>query len=500
MSSSIVAVNGELCFNELHVISDLHLGGPMGRQVFTGTAELSGLVNSLATRPSDRAVALVINGDFIDFLAEEPALPFDPAGAVHKLDRIRADPSFSPIWTALERFLTRSNSRLVLVLGNHDIELALPRVRHHLVESLCQGDDSRRGRIVVSQQGHGFAARVGNRRVLCLHGNEADTWNVIDFDRLRRVGSELQLGSSLEAWMPNAGTMLVIDVMNELKRRFPFVDLLKPEKAAVIPILWALDQGTGARLVRCLGVAKRLSWDKIRRGIGLLSNDVDGREGPLEGSGDPQLLYELLQDRAVPPSGALLSAQHTLIEDAAQQLRDGVDPLTLVTESGKLGIAGALWSRIHDEPPERVARRALESLAKDQTFSRTTPDDTFERLDAMVGADADILIAGHTHLEKDLARSRAVGRYFNTGTWARLIRISPNSVRDPEQFQQVWKALQLPTLAELDEKRHEGKPLVISRRTVASVWEERGVVHSALRRVKLEGGSIVLVEPAAGEV
>ena len=37
-------------------------------------------------------------------------------------------------------------------------------------------------------------------------------------------------------WRPNAGTRLVVEVMNNFKRRYPFVDLLKPEATAAVPM------------------------------------------------------------------------------------------------------------------------------------------------------------------------------------------------------------------------------------------------------------------------
>jgi hypothetical protein len=67
----------------VYVISDLHIGGiypdhaapheqrQRGFRMMTRVAELAGFVRHLARLPDDPPVELVINGDFIDFLAEE---------------------------------------------------------------------------------------------------------------------------------------------------------------------------------------------------------------------------------------------------------------------------------------------------------------------------------------------------------------------------------------------------------------------------------------------
>jgi UDP-2,3-diacylglucosamine pyrophosphatase LpxH len=100
-----------LQFDEVHVISDLHLGGEKGFQIFGSTAELVAFIDHLATAEAKKDIALVINGDFVDFLAESPAAYFDPAHAEDKLTRVMADDTFAPIFKGLQKFL-RANSAL----------------------------------------------------------------------------------------------------------------------------------------------------------------------------------------------------------------------------------------------------------------------------------------------------------------------------------------------------------------------------------------------------
>lgn len=90
------------------------------------------MIQHLTELPGDREAALVINGDFIDFLAEPGATYFDPLGATDKLDRLFRERAFSAVWKSLREFVSKPQRILAIVLGNHDLELALPRVRRHL--------------------------------------------------------------------------------------------------------------------------------------------------------------------------------------------------------------------------------------------------------------------------------------------------------------------------------------------------------------------------------
>lgn len=149
-------------FDELYVISDLHLGGEPGFQIFKQGNEARRLLEYLRQRPAGLRVCLVINGDLVDFLAEPGATYFDPLGAGAKLDRIVHDPAFSPVFDGLREFVATPNTSLVITLGNHDLELALPWVREQLLQELCRDDPAARGRITLAFDGTGFRCEVGS--------------------------------------------------------------------------------------------------------------------------------------------------------------------------------------------------------------------------------------------------------------------------------------------------------------------------------------------------
>ena len=251
---------------QLHVISDLHLGGQADCQIFDQGATLEAFLDFLRQQTGPD-IGLVINGDLVDFLAEPNAVCFDPRGAPAKLDRIFQEPNFRPVWRGLQKFVQTPHCRLFVNLGNHDMELALPWVADKLLEHLSGGDAAARGRIKLAFDGLGFRCRVGGAAVLCVHGNEVDTWNITDYERLRRSGLDVVLGREEDGWVPNAGSAMVVDVMNDVKRRFPFVDLLKPEQEAVVPVLVALDHGVLGKLKRAFRILGRLGWDGFGRAL-----------------------------------------------------------------------------------------------------------------------------------------------------------------------------------------------------------------------------------------
>jgi len=458
--------------DELYVISDLHLGGTSGSQIFDAGEAAERFIQHLQTSSPEKRIALVINGDLVDFLAEPPARHFDPVGAVDKLNRIVKDSSFEPVWTALKTFVATKNRCLVINLGNHDLELALPWVRARLLELLTDDDEAAHARILLAFDGSGFLCRVGCAKILCVHGNEVDDWNLTDHERIRRLARDLVQGRPLESWIPNAGTQLVIDVMNHLKSRYPFVDLLKPESQAVLPTLLALaPSDLRDKIVAAIAAAHRLARDKIRRASGLLGavEEQDADEAP-----------DAFQEAPFETAGSRQYAEE-LLRKAEDRMTRNIDPMSLVASDqrgGYLGRMDAVRSFFRGEPTSEILREALEELAKDRSFDPTAEDDTFRRLDERIG-DVDFLVAGHTHLERALRRRSRSGWYFNTGTWARLIRIEPETLKDKEKFGRLYEAFDAGKMADLDQ--HPG--LVLRRRTVAVFWKDGAGTKGQLQRV-----------------
>lgn len=472
-------------FDELQVISDLHLGGASGRQIFDLGPTVAALIRQLAAEPAKRKVGLVINGDLVDFLAEPSAIWFDPDGAVSRLERIASDPAFNPVFAALTELVKKPGRQLILTMGNHDLELALPWVRERLLEILSGGNEAARSRITLGFDGAGYRCQVGAASILCVHGNEVDEWNVTDHEQIRRIGRDLIQGRTTEPWKPNAGTRMVIEVMNDIKHEFPFVDLLKPEFQAAVPALLVIKPALASKIADVGKLALRLSWDALKMRVGFLSaeDETDGetrngtpkakpRSSGVEPS--PQTVLRQLLAGTSPRFGEAWSQGATakdLLDRAEEHITEKRLPLDLIpggSQASQLGVAGAVWEKITGGSSSEVLREALESVQKDRGFQLDAADDTFKRIDALAGAELRYIVSGHTHLRRALKRTRGSGFYYNTGTWARLLHLTPEQLKSATDFAQIFEALKAPTLAELDRTPY------VSRFPTAACFEADG--------------------------
>jgi UDP-2,3-diacylglucosamine pyrophosphatase LpxH len=466
-------------FDRFYIVSDLHLGGLAGFQIFQQGSNLVSFIDWVTGLNRSERVGLCINGDTVDFLAEPNARYFDPDGAGAKLDRIFNEQSFQPVWQSLQRLVATPNRRLILTLGNHDIELALPWVREQLLQFLAQGKDDASGRVTLSFDGTGYRCTVGGKSVLCLHGNEFDPWNLTDHEHGRRIARDFMQGRAIADWTPNAGSKLVIDVMNDIKRQYAFVDVLKPEVEAVLPILWVLDEATRSRISRVASVSQRLTWDVIRKATGFLSAGESQTNESLE-------LVESSNSTFYKPSfDPQQIDSDRMLDWVERQVEAGTDPLTLVDGgSDQLGMAGAFWDRVQSRPRQEQAWEALKDLAGDKTFDLSHEDYTFQRADKFVGQSIDYLVTGHTHQARALQRRHGMGRYYNSGTWATLMHLTSDQLRSAENFAPVFQRLAgastLGALAGLVEQR----PTVVS-----IVKNADGSATGLLSLFKVENGS-----------
>jgi len=480
-------------FDQLHVISDLHMGGEAGRQIFTTAAELAALIRHLRDESSNERVALLINGDSVDFLAEPNARYFDPHGATAKLDRIFQDPAFNPVWTELRSFVAQPNRRLIVNLGNHDLELALPWVRDHFTGLLERQNPAAVGQTTLVLDGTGFSCTVASKRVLCIHGNEVDTWNVADHEMVRRIGRDLVQGRPVEDWTPNAGTKLVIDVMNGIKRNYAFVDLLKPEVQALVPVLIALDQSQAAGLQRVVAIASRLSWDRVRRATGFLSFGEQASPTPLElEEGSEWARRQRTRTAGGEGASQLEHSEATVVVAAAEEnFRSGMHPISLVDAStaDQLGAFGAGWAWARGKSKEEVLYAAVRDLEKDRSFYLDAPDETFRRIDKFVGANFDYVVAGHTHMERQLPREHGSGTYFNTGSWVPRMQFTPAALASIQSFRPVFEALQNGrTVASLAAQ----PDLLIYAPIVLSIRKHDGGAQATLNQVSVVNGQAQL--------
>lgn len=475
--------------DKLHAISDLHLGGAPGHQIFDQGALLAATIDRLRVRAPDARVGLVLNGDIVDFLAAPGATYLDPFGAVSKLEAILTDAAFAPVWQALARFVLTPLRTLVLALGNHDIELSLPEVQERLLQAICGDSLEARARVRIAMDGGGYTCAVGARRVLCVHGNEVDAWNVVDQGALNQVIQSLRQARAVPAWDPNAGTRLVIDVMNAIKRNFPMVDLLKPETKPVVAVLLALDPTALAALKRFAPIAARLGVQEVRNGfLG---------DPPAELSEEAALAALLHREKAADPAAPTGPARASqLLEEVEGLYRGGKSAVDLSPSGETLGFGDLLMDALLRRDPSKNLRESLQGwLAGDRTFAVGTEDDVFRKLDDRVGPSVDFVVAGHTHLARALRRKRGSGFYFNSGTWVRLIRLSSAMLEDDAAFAPVYRAFRGQSLDALDLV----PDLVFRNPTMVSIEVEDDSVVGALHRAVATAGDVDLVPDPASQ-
>lgn len=430
---------------DVFVISDLHIGGRPGADggrgfcINTHVPLLAEFVRRVAARKqrTGGAVELVINGDFIDFLAHEsPRSPDAGAAEVRRWSAFIADPD-----AALDAFrsiraanavlfdalhdLVAGGADLTLLLGNHDLELSLPPVRSELLAGL---EHPGGGRVRFVYDGEALAFG----EVLIEHGNRYDAFNVVDHDRLRRLRSSLSRGQAPRddggRFAPPLGSRLVEQVMNPIKVDYGFVDLLKPETGAVIPLLLALEPGLAGDLRR-LGRLASLKAQAVLDApgpaeparpeqIGLAGRDAGITDGDGTG-GDP--LNGLLGTALSPADRQAFIA----LADAAAPALDA-SPIGLADDARaawsllKQKAAGAAW-----DTRMRVLQTALRRLQGDASFSTDAGLGDMEAHLRQLGRGGfRVIVFGHTHLAKSVALPGGP-TYLNTGTWADLMRLPP---------------------------------------------------------------------------
>lgn len=422
----------------LFVISDLHLGGrphsssePTGSQICHSYNELTYFIDWVRGQANGpNSVELVINGDIVDFLLEDDygddnvALPWSPDETlvIEKLkliiERTKENSDYGP-FEAMAALL-QDGQNLTFLLGNHDVELSLPAVRRYLERQLGGG-----GRFRFVYDGEAYV----KGDLLIEHGNRYDDWNIIDHSALRQERSLLSrgLGQRMQqrpsgGFVPPPGSFMVIKVINEIKRLYRFVDLLKPENEAVLPILLALHPN----LQHVLGAAQQMRSKSSNKFVTAAEPVRDGQlsaEGHTHAPTLAEALRRVIGDQAPiifpvqTTSGGELGTASTwprlqelsaniklfinnsasLFSEQAAGLRD---------EALRLGLAAWRGKLSRDESREvSPYREAVEELAKAGEFN--------------------CVVFGHTHLPK-LEVMIVDGRpvtYINTGTWTDTMRV-----------------------------------------------------------------------------
>jgi UDP-2,3-diacylglucosamine pyrophosphatase LpxH len=433
------------------IISDLHLGKNDDFDIFKADGKEQAFELFLKfCAGHEGPVELVINGDFVDFLQLEPwnAYSVPPGGkqsfvkdaAVKKAGEIAI--AHARVFGALGTFLSDTKNRLVILLGNHDVELAYKEV-WTVIHDAIAGAAAVGDRIDFINRATQYNFRLGG--VLCHveHGNIGDQWNEIAYTQLFN-NAEKNSGFDYPA-----GTLFVYDIMNTFKKRFRFVDVLKPEIPAVPLVLAQLEPLSTAKTVPKIARAK---LSALKNGfVGYLQGILGGGAfGPgADRDAEQEACFAMANRYAgeVRKSGTFdeLSVSH--VEDFLSERQ---------TESAAASEPG--FGKRWDKVKRYLANTVLDYLGRpadpnDKSFFQQdqTGDDVTLAIKRFEG-DVKVVVFGHTHAALK-AEIPGKGVYLNSGTWANLLALpsdaSNYSVWLDGIFNNSFKPLIFPTYVRL---------------------------------------------------
>jgi len=411
------------------VISDIHIGGDTSLDIFRSQTQLADFLKSLNQGP----LTLIINGDFIDFLAVEPFGSFSRDAAKKKILKIVEAPPNVDVWKAFRAFLAASEhqNHIDILLGNHDVELVFEEVQTALKVVMAEPEDRDRIRFLTDRLSYPRLV-VGGVHFHVEHGFQYDPFNWYDHNKLIQATQFGQDGSKFE--LP-VGSDIVYIVLNKLTPQHPYMPLLKPEAAA----FWMLAalapreifKHGGRALVIGSGTVKAV-LKRFLRGVQLGSGP-----DPIKGLTPVQLqLAEMLDE--------------DLTDDTVEDLEEFLDlgtgdekPSTGITFASSPVLRGKLF----------FVRRALKSLKykRDSFFDPTKRDEFNSALDSILEQGAKVAIFGHSHAQKMLFLLKEEQDwsadplllkapslvYLNTGTWANLLDFDL-AVLSNDEAAQAW--------------------------------------------------------------
>lgn len=403
------------------IISDLHVGGGTNLDIFHSQSPLADFLKSAGDEPQ----TLIINGDFVDFLAVEPYGVFSRQAAQRKIERIIAAPGNSALWEGFRAFLAaNTENRIDILLGNHDLEIIFEEVQEAMRGVMAAKGEGERVVFITERVSH-QKVKVGGVHVHVEHGFQYDPYNWYDQDELVKATI---YGSSGENFEIPVGSRLVYETLNKLTPEHPFVPLIKPE-TAVFYILLALAPKEAAKHVGSLG--------------GLLGGNFFNR-----------LKIRLRSQQFGPPAPVDMSAGRAALVPQLTNLfldRDmGLETIKAVEEyvgEGSGQQPGRALSFGHFSSAARKAklfllRKGLQGLKEQRdTFFDTNASDDFNlALEGILDLNARVAILGHSHGRKltELTAPDDSGRkllYLNTGTWADLLDFDLEQLRDDDALE-----------------------------------------------------------------
>ena len=451
---------------EIYIISDLHIGGAApqqhehrGFQIATHTKELATFIHEIADR-NDAEIELIINGDIVDFLAEKNAsatantpleyafddFTYDADEVIKKLEKIVNREIH--VFSALKKLLKNGHA-LTLLLGNHDVELALPKVRKYLEKIL----ETKNKKYQFLHDGEAYI--VANGQVLVEHGNRYDEWNDVDYDDLLKLRTLQTLNQTLSRSEAQAifrsprGSKFVQQIMNPIKHRYRFIDLIKPENETLIPLMLALEPSLRNQILK---LVKIYAEDKIHDF--LERDDTVASRSISPATAIPKTEEEEMKDILSSILPAEMSASDFMDALETEKNTDfeifeerniserGIGTSPALGFGWISGVLDLLFRNRTSDLKKRLPAllQSLRILQNDKSFELDSENLT-DYLDAahrLRKNGFQYIIFGHTHFARQVALGHQ-SYYFNTGTWADLIQFPQEILYAPSESEALTR-------------------------------------------------------------
>jgi UDP-2,3-diacylglucosamine pyrophosphatase LpxH len=368
----------------------------------------------------DEDLELVIAGDFIDFLAvpEFQSFTEDPTEARLKLLSITNSDPFAQVFSALSDFVV--HHRVTILVGNHDVELALPLVQETLLKVL----GARAHQVLFVDDGRAY--RIG--RALIEHGNRYDPPNNNDWDGLRAIASAQSRGEQVaESLNVSTGSLIVEKIINKLKKDYPFIDLVQPEGIAQALLLAEFETpivSTLALIGDNLQSAHLLARARAARSLHRAgARPSSSRNISADTSDSGNVRDARLEE--------LFGPNYRVLVDPNRKIGTGLWPS--ISSGFKNGLASLLRSNA-PIPTERMMRirEALRRVRRTDALDQYPLDNFSIAAKRMVDESVcDVVVMGHTHEAREYfwTSGTGVASYINSGAWADVIRV-PDAVLD----------------------------------------------------------------------
>ncbi len=434
------------------IISDLHLAVDNQQPLFQADAQLAAFLNCV--REATPHTTLVLNGDILDFLAASQAgeqiKAFDPLTAPTRTQQIIA--AHPLVFDALAKLRRFPQHELVILGGNHDPELALPAVRHVIEQHL--GVSESHPRLTWLVHGEAAAFQIGPARVLVEHGDALDAWNYIKHGRLLSAIKRATRGlDHTSEYTPPPGSHLVVNHLNAVRADYPWVDMLKPEFDAVVPILHKfLPVEQQLKLLESLdpwlSLLGRTLKTHLNRFFTPASQFRADSEAASEEYDSRMEFAEWVRQVQAPPARGQATA--TPEEELIELLKKAAERCHFF----QFG---------HDAEPRRF-------------FGFTLPRAGQRFLEYLFTQGHDLIVHGHTHAAK--AYPLRGGLYLNSGTWGQLMKLPAPEAANWPQFCNELRAGRAESFRRPTFVRVCAEAATDSTQAALQEWQEDGTVHT----------------------